>query len=84
MVTIPCKMVGLERMLDYRGVGLQRFNCTLTDTRRQIDRHTYTYCMYHLYACTPENLVPTVYPWIDRTQNSMYCIVESFPGLMFC
>ena len=27
MVTVPHKMVGLERMLDYRGVGLQRFHC---------------------------------------------------------
>ena len=29
MVTVPHKMVGSERMLDYRGVGLQRFHCTL-------------------------------------------------------
>ena len=32
MVTVPHIMVGLERMLDYRGVGLGRFtvfdNCT--------------------------------------------------------
>ena len=27
MVTVPHKMVGLERMSDYRGVGLQRFHC---------------------------------------------------------
>ena len=26
MVTVPY-MVGLERMLDYRGVGLERFHC---------------------------------------------------------
>ena len=25
MVTVPHIMVGLERMLDYRGVGLERF-----------------------------------------------------------
>ena len=25
MVTVPHEMVGLERMLDYRGVGLERF-----------------------------------------------------------
>ena len=29
MVTVPHIMVGLERMLDYRGVGLARFHCTL-------------------------------------------------------
>ena len=28
MVTVPQIMVGLERMLDYRGVGLVRFHCT--------------------------------------------------------
>ena len=27
MVTVPHIMVGLERMLDYRGVGLARFHC---------------------------------------------------------
>ena len=27
-VTVPHIMVGLERMLDYRGVGLERFHCT--------------------------------------------------------
>ena len=29
MVTVPHIMVGLERMLDYRGVGLVRFHCSL-------------------------------------------------------
>ena len=28
MVTVPHIMVRLERMLDYRGVGLERFQCT--------------------------------------------------------
>ena len=27
MVTVPHIMVGLERMMDYRGVGLARFYC---------------------------------------------------------
>ena len=27
MVTVPHIMVELERMLDYRGVGLERFHC---------------------------------------------------------
>ena len=27
MVTVPHIMAGLERMLDYRGVGLARFHC---------------------------------------------------------
>ena len=29
MVTVPHIMVGLERMLDYMGVGLARFHCIL-------------------------------------------------------
>ena len=29
MVTVPYMMVGLERMLDYRGVGLARFHCNI-------------------------------------------------------
>ena len=27
VVTVPHILVGLERMLDYRGVGLERFHC---------------------------------------------------------
>ena len=30
MVTVPYIMVGLKRMLDYRGVGLERFHCIYT------------------------------------------------------
>ena len=29
MVTVPHIMVRLERMLDYRGVGLARFHCNV-------------------------------------------------------
>ena len=29
MATVPHIMVELERMLDYRGVGLERFHCTV-------------------------------------------------------
>ena len=32
MVTVPHIMVVLERMLDYRGVGLARFHCSIYDT----------------------------------------------------
>ena len=35
MVTVPHIMVGLERMLDYRGVGLGRF------TVQQLNTYTY-------------------------------------------
>ena len=30
MMTVPHIMVGLERMLDYRGVELERFHCIYT------------------------------------------------------
>ena len=40
MVTVSHIMVRLERMLDYRGVGLARFHC-----------NTYTY----LYYCIPSH-----------------------------
>ena len=32
MVTVPHIVVGLERMVDYRGVGLVRFHCILHRT----------------------------------------------------
>ena len=31
MVNVPPIMVGIERMLDYRGVGLERFHCSLEE-----------------------------------------------------
>ena len=31
MMTVPRKVVRLERMLDYRVVGLQRFHCKQLD-----------------------------------------------------
>ena len=33
IVTVPHIMVGLELMLDYRGVGLVRFHCICTQIR---------------------------------------------------
>ena len=39
VVTVPHNMVGLERMSDYRGVGLERFNCTTPH-----DTNHYTLC----------------------------------------
>ena len=49
MVTVPHIMVGLERMLDYRGVGLERFHCTTTcfvpliGLYKRVRRATYTH-----------------------------------------
>ena len=46
MVTVPHIMVVSERMLDYRGIGLERFHCIMYDmsiliqcARRYIDIH---------------------------------------------
>ena len=39
MVTVPHIMVELERMLDYRGVGLERFHCMYLQYR-QCTKHT--------------------------------------------
>ena len=44
MVTVPHIMVGLERMLDYRGVGLERFHCTLLT-------HAVNVCTPQVYLC---------------------------------
>ena len=33
MVTVPHIVVGLERMLDYRGVGLAKFHCISSGTK---------------------------------------------------
>ena len=44
MVTVPHIMVGLERMLDYRGVGLARFHCT-----HNTSAYKYEYRVEHFY-----------------------------------
>ena len=48
MVTVPHIMVGLERMLDYRDIGLERFHCI------------HTYSMY-VCRCADQILQPTVH-----------------------
>ena len=45
MVTVPHIMVGLERMLDYRGVGLERVHCIFT----RADIRTYNLTCVHTY-----------------------------------
>ena len=39
MVTVPHIMVGLERTLDYRGVGLVRFHCILMHCNMYVQRN---------------------------------------------
>ena len=50
MVTVPHIMVRLERMLDYRGFGLERFHCicTHTHTHTHTHRHTHTHTETHM------------------------------------
>ena len=45
MVTVPHVMVGLERMLDYRGVGLGRFHC-IRHLLYHMDKHTFSIVYY--------------------------------------
>ena len=40
MVTVPHIKVGLERMLEYRGVGVARFHCNSNSYGPYV--HTYT------------------------------------------
>ena len=47
MVTVPHIMVGLERMLDYRGVGLEMFHCICTHSTR-----VYFPCSQYICVCT--------------------------------
>ena len=49
MVTVPHIMVGLERMLDYRGVGLARFHCT---HKHRLSVCRYTVCCYLILLST--------------------------------
>ena len=44
MVTVPHIMVGLERMLNYRGVGLARFHCNMDEVDTNII--LYIYCIH--------------------------------------
>ena len=44
MVTVPHIMVGLERMLDYRGVGLARFHCSDMMTNKRLQNGMLTRC----------------------------------------
>ena len=44
MVTVPHLMVRLERMLDYRGVGLVRFHCNMVYGARNEERDYVQIC----------------------------------------
>ena len=39
MVTVPHIMVGFERMLDYRGVRLERFHCINFNRTQNVSIH---------------------------------------------
>ena len=52
MVTVPHIMVGLERLLDYRGVGLVRFHCMYLNRT-----DTCTVPTVPVYVGTPANIV---------------------------
>ena len=54
MVTVPHIMVGLERMLHYRGVGLERFHCTAI--------HALCTALHTLYIVLCVQYIPTYIP----------------------
>ena len=54
IVIVPRIMVGLERMLDYRGVGLARFHCTMSyvlTTETQCCKQTLVAHTVHRILC---------------------------------
>ena len=55
MVTVPHIMVGLERMLDYKGVGLARFHCILWILLLHILLISGWLC-YYIVGATPNSL----------------------------
>ena len=71
-------MVGLERMLDYRGVGLARFHCICMYicmccmySNVYIRMCTYVYCTYVQYMSVCTSTVYTVYV-------SVYCMYVQY------
>ena len=58
MVTVPHIMVRLERMLDYRGVGLERFHCI--QMHAHMHRHAQTQAQSPLPTHTIGNRVKEV------------------------
>ena len=57
MVTVPHIMVGLERMLDYRGIGLERFHCItgFMPNHPFSNHHYYMFVRYELQCVCGEN-----------------------------
>ena len=52
MVIVPHMMVELERMSDYRGVGLARFHCILLIYLKLYTTSYYVYVHIHMYVDT--------------------------------
>ena len=70
MATVPHIMVGLERMLDYRGVGLARFHCTYTFP------HMPAECILQLYVEVITGVCGGHYgcPQISARTSTYYCM----------
>ena len=64
MVSVSHNMVGLERMLDYRGVGLQRFHCMYVHECTYVHVHTYV-CVYtYICVCTYVHVCMCVHAYV--------------------
>ena len=72
MVTVPHIMVRLERMLDYRGVGLARFHCT---AEVLIHIHTYVRTYVCMFVCLRSLHVHTyMHTYIQELVRYLTCI----------
>ena len=69
MVTVPHNMVGLERMLDYRGVGLERFHCIYMSTCQTLSQ----YKIFQLYSGTIRLfLISSAKSLLDQKSSSKF------------
>ena len=76
MVTVPHIMVGLERMLDYRGVGLERFHCII-----QYDILTYIiYIRTVAYLDTPLLQISVLSAHLCICLLRIACSTMYYPG----
>ena len=62
MVTVPHIMVGLEKMLDYRGVGLGRFHCIVVG----IEKISAWNCAIQWTLIYPTPFAPSHECWIKQ------------------
>ena len=79
MVTVPHIMVGLEIMLDYRGVGLARFHCNMFSIHPFSTHYILSYiCTTH---CTQTS---TVNQFSYSMKNKVFKVLIKFDTTSIC